>query len=58
MDHTNIDFTKPLLFEDEADTLAIERLAAVISGWGSVATIRRWMYEEGIIQHYHPEHWQ
>jgi transposase len=43
----SIDFTKPLLLEDEAETLSIERLAAIVGG--SVATIRRWMYEEGII---------
>jgi len=47
MDNNNIDFTKPLLLEDEAETLSIQRLAAIVGG--SVATIRRWMYEEGII---------
>jgi len=56
MDLTNIDFTKPLLFEDESETIAIERLAAIVGG--SIATIRRWMYEEGIIDHYNPAHYQ
>jgi len=50
MDPKNIDFTKPLLFEEEPETIAIERLAAIVGG--SIATIRRWMYEEGMIPHY------
>ena len=47
MTNQNIDFSKPLLYEDESETLAIERLAAIAGG--SVETIRRWMYEEGVI---------
>jgi len=47
MDNKSIDFTKPLLLEDESETLSIERLAAIVGG--SVAAVRRWMYEEGII---------
>lgn len=50
MDIKNIDFNKPLLFEDEVDTNDIKHTASITGI--SVATVRRWMYEEKYIFHY------
>ena len=53
MTNHNIDFSTPLSTEDGLETASIQRLAEAIGA--DEAIIRRWMYEEGILNAADPE---
>ena len=49
-DTTNVNFSRPLLFEDDVDTREIGYAAAALGV--TEATVRRWLYQDDLIKHY------
>ena len=49
-DTTNINFARPLLFEDDVDTREIGYAAQALGV--TEATVRRWLYQDDLIKHY------